>query len=99
MATRKSLRLDGRMKALKLIAHRLWPIHRADLQQVLLKAALKRGTIVKLDCRVVAVEDGSESVVVLTKSGERIEADLVVGADGKLERNLIPSFFSNSGFC
>jgi salicylate hydroxylase len=72
-------------------SHRLWPIHRADLQQVLLKAALERGVVVKLGCRVIAIEGDSEIVAVLTKDGEKIEADLLVGADGTSKHILSPT--------
>jgi 2-polyprenyl-6-methoxyphenol hydroxylase-like FAD-dependent oxidoreductase len=60
---------------------RLWSVHRADLQQVLYDAAVKRGITVRLGCPVVEVDD--EEVSVLIKGGEKIKADIIVGADGK----------------
>jgi flavin-dependent dehydrogenase len=62
--------------------YRLLLIHRADLQQVLYQAAVERGITLRLGCPVVAIDD--ENVAVVLKGGERIEADVIVGADGKL---------------
>lgn len=58
-------------------------VHRADLQQVLYKAAVERGITLRLGCPVVVIEDeDEENVAVVIEGGERIEADVIVGADG-----------------
>jgi 2-polyprenyl-6-methoxyphenol hydroxylase-like FAD-dependent oxidoreductase len=65
---------------------RLLHVHRADLQQVLYNAAVERGITLRLGCPVVAIEDedeDEENVAVVIEGGERIEADVIVGADGK----------------
>lgn len=68
--------------------YRLLHVHRADLQQALYKAAVKRGITLRLGCPVVAVDDeDEENVAVVIKGGERIEADVIVGADGKSTTN------------
>ncbi len=64
--------------------YRLLHVHRADLQQVLYKAAEERGIVLRLGCPVIAVEeDDAKNVAVVIKGGDRIEADAIVGADGK----------------
>jgi 2-polyprenyl-6-methoxyphenol hydroxylase-like FAD-dependent oxidoreductase len=60
---------------------RFWTVHRADLQEVLYEAAKKKRIKLRLGCPVVGVEE--ETPAVLIKGGERIEGDLIVGADGK----------------
>jgi salicylate hydroxylase len=60
---------------------RLLHVHRADLQHVLYKAAVERGIALRLGCRVISIDD--ENVAVVIKGGQRIEADIIVGADGK----------------
>lgn len=62
--------------------HRLWPVHRADLQHVLFEAAMKAGVILRLGCLVVAVDEDGQELSVVVKGGERISADVIVGADG-----------------
>ena len=62
---------------------RLWPVHRADLQQVLSEAAIKQGVTLRLGCLVVAVDEGDQALSVVVHGGERLFADMVVGADGK----------------
>ncbi|CZR68717.1 uncharacterized protein PAC_18616 [Phialocephala subalpina] len=57
-----------------------YTIHRADYQQVLWETAKEKGVTLHLGCRVVSVED--ETTTVVLRSGERIEADLIIGADG-----------------
>jgi flavin-dependent dehydrogenase len=63
---------------------RLWPLHRADLQEVLYDEARRRGVVSRLGCPVVAIDEDENSLAVVVKGGERIEADVIVGADGKL---------------
>lgn len=63
-------------------------VHRADLQQVLFKAAVERGVTLRLGCPVIAIDDEHEDdVVVVIRSGERIAADVLVGADGRSTSN------------
>ena len=59
------------------------PFHRADLQQVLYNAAMKQRITLRLGCTIVALDEDDEKLAVVMKSGERIETDVVVGADGK----------------
>jgi 2-polyprenyl-6-methoxyphenol hydroxylase-like FAD-dependent oxidoreductase len=69
---------------------RLLHIHRADLQQVLYNAAVERGITLRLGCPVAAIDDEDEgNVAVVIKGGERIEADVIVGADGKSTMNAL----------
>ncbi len=63
---------------------RLWPLHRADLQRVLYDEARSQGVIFRLGCMVVATDEDEHSLAVVVEGGERIEADVIVGADGKL---------------
>jgi salicylate hydroxylase len=67
--------------------YRLWPFHRADLQQILYEAAMKRGITFRLGCPVVSLDEDDDTSAVVIKGGERIEADVIVGADGKSEIN------------
>jgi 2-polyprenyl-6-methoxyphenol hydroxylase-like FAD-dependent oxidoreductase len=54
-------------------------VHRAELHRVLLKAA--RGALVRFSSEVVGFDQGA-TVRATLRSGERLEADLLVGADG-----------------
>lgn len=56
-------------------------VHRGDLQQVLLEAAKKEGCDLRTDHKVIKCDDNFEARVQL-KSGEWIEGDIVVAADG-----------------
>jgi 2-polyprenyl-6-methoxyphenol hydroxylase-like FAD-dependent oxidoreductase len=62
------------------VQNRFWTVHRADYQQVLYEGAKDKGVIIRLGSRVVSVDD--EHTAVVLQSGERVEADLIVGADG-----------------
>lgn len=55
---------------------------RADYQTVLHEAALAAGCEIRLGAKVVAVDEDSPAVTLET--GERIDGDLVVVADGEL---------------
>jgi salicylate hydroxylase len=55
-------------------------LHRADLHRALAAAVPPRS--VRLDTRVVGIDQDDESAHVTTASGERLGADLVVAADG-----------------
>ncbi|KAF8864941.1 FAD/NAD(P)-binding domain-containing protein [Acephala macrosclerotiorum] len=57
-----------------------WGVHRADYQQILYAGAIERSVIVRLGCRVVSVDEKCPAIII--NGGERIEADLVIGADG-----------------
>ncbi|KAI5365048.1 Putative FAD-binding domain, FAD/NAD(P)-binding domain superfamily [Septoria linicola] len=59
-----------------------WDFHRADLHGALLERAQELGCIFQTKARVVDVDTTDETAKVLLSSGESIEADLVVGADG-----------------
>lgn len=55
---------------------------RGDFQHILYEAAKERGTIVRFNCQVADVDDDGPSVTL--RDGEKIEADLIVAADGTL---------------
>lgn len=57
-------------------------MHRADYQRVLANEARRLGANLRLDCDVVKVECNELRPAVVLASGERLEADVVVGADG-----------------
>lgn len=61
-------------------------IQRGDYQRVLLDAAQSGGVRVLTDSDVVNVEAGTNELegcqVVILKNGRRLDADVVVGADG-----------------
>lgn len=58
-------------------------IHRADLHRVLLEAAEATPSIeLRLDARIVGVEQGNQSGHVLCANSQQHEADIIVGADG-----------------
>ncbi|CAM1509688.1 Fc.00g000230.m01.CDS01 [Cosmosporella sp. VM-42] len=58
-------------------------IHRGDYQNVLLAEALEVGASVVTDAEVTGVETARDrQQILLLKSGQRIEADVVIGADG-----------------
>lgn len=58
-------------------------MHRADLQKVMLEAVKLRGVTLRLGCVVVTVHDTNSRLAVEIEGSESIEADVVVGADGK----------------
>lgn len=65
--------------------YRIMAVTRARYQEMLYAAAVERGVDVRFGCRVVGVEEeGKQGVVVRLSTGERIRADVVVGADGKM---------------
>ncbi|TAQ86911.1 hypothetical protein B7494_g4752 [Chlorociboria aeruginascens] len=71
----------------------LCPLHRADLQQVLYEAAIQRGITLRLGCPVVTLDEDDQTLAVVVKGGERIEADVIVGADGiesTVRRSIVP---------
>ena len=57
-------------------------VHRADLQQMLAKAAIDVGVNIQLDKRVDRIECDSETPEIILRDGTSIKADLVIGADG-----------------
>ncbi|KAI5247647.1 FAD/NAD(P)-binding domain-containing protein [Aureobasidium subglaciale] len=62
-----------------------WDFHRADLHKALLDRAQELGARFSINARVMNIKyetDGKDTATVLLKSGERLVADLVVGADG-----------------
>lgn len=59
---------------------RYWLIHRADFQDLLQKAAVEAGVVIRVDSRVLTTDD--EAVSVTLEDGTVLHADLIVGADG-----------------
>ena len=57
-------------------------IHRADYQNVLLDEALRLGADLRLDQQVERVECNETEPCAVFKDGNRLEADVIVGADG-----------------
>ncbi|OQU96450.1 FAD binding domain-containing protein [Cladophialophora immunda] len=57
-------------------------IHRVDLQKILYNKAISLGVTVRLDCRVSSVVNTTAGPKAILKSGQEIQSDLVVGADG-----------------
>ncbi|KAF2203260.1 putative monooxygenase [Delitschia confertaspora ATCC 74209] len=58
----------------------LWCLHRADLQQALAARAIELGVSLRLGTSVARVEAGKGAIEL--HSGERLQADLVIAADG-----------------
>ena len=61
-------------------------IHRADYHTVLLNEALRLGAGLRKDAEVVDINISSENPYVVIRNGEKIYADVIVGADGMLVR-------------
>ncbi|KAI9162714.1 FAD-dependent monooxygenase OpS4 [Paramyrothecium foliicola] len=57
-------------------------VHRVDLHAALLSAARARGVFVRLDSNVTELILSSNETAVFLKTGERIDADVILGADG-----------------
>ena len=55
-------------------------MHRAELQSILVGAV--GASSIRSNARCVAVEDGAAAATVVLETGERLRADVVVGADG-----------------
>ncbi|RJE21241.1 FAD binding domain protein [Aspergillus sclerotialis] len=55
-------------------------IHRADYHAMLLEEAKRLGAVIRLDAEVVEVN--SDNTYVLLASGEKVSADVIIGADG-----------------
>jgi salicylate hydroxylase len=64
------------------VAHdnRVMAIPRARYQRLLFEAAIEKGVDVRLESRIKSIDPDSPAVILL--SGERIECDVVIGADG-----------------
>lgn len=61
------------------VGERAWPVARADLQDLLVKAVGER---VRTGARCVGVDERPDAALVRFEDGSEVEADLVVGADG-----------------
>lgn len=46
------------------------------------RAAVSQGVAFRLGCPVIALDEGDETSAIVIKGGERIEANVIVGADG-----------------
>ena len=58
-----------------------WLIHRPDYHHLLHEAALESGCDIRVNSRVISVDESVPSVTL--KYGETLKADLIIGADGK----------------
>ena len=63
-----------------LISHRSSVIHRADYHEVMLNEAKRLGVQIRLGCNVESLDFERTEIVV--EGGERLKADVIVGADG-----------------
>ncbi|THC89673.1 hypothetical protein EYZ11_010884 [Aspergillus tanneri] len=61
-----------------------WDLHRADLQLALVHRAQSLGVNIRLGADVAEVDP--QRIIVTTKSGERVQGDLILGADGLWSR-------------
>lgn len=61
-----------------------WDFHRANLHSCLLERAMELGCVIRVNAKVddVRPKAGGETATVKLGTGEQLEADLVVGADG-----------------
>ena len=57
-------------------------MHRAPLQKLLMEAATEKGTTIHTNARVVEIDESGPSPVATTRTGEKFEADIIIGADG-----------------
>ncbi|PMD59614.1 FAD/NAD(P)-binding domain-containing protein [Hyaloscypha bicolor E] len=60
----------------------LTSLHRAPLQKLLLDAATEAGADIQINTRIIEIDESGLSPVAVTKDGRRIEADLIISADG-----------------
>lgn len=70
-----------------LTARRNLVAHRGPLQSLLVEAAQaaqEAGVVIQLSTRIVSIDETGLSSAATTKEQRRIEADLIIGADGKL---------------
>jgi salicylate hydroxylase len=63
-----------------LICISYWLIHRADYQRILFDAAKENGVTIRLGSPIETVDEAGP--IVILKNGEKLKADIVVGADG-----------------
>jgi salicylate hydroxylase len=63
---------------------RMLNVPRQTYQRLLYEAAVREGVNVRFGARVEKLADSSPRPCVILSTGERIEADLIVGADGNL---------------
>lgn len=63
-----------------------WDFHRADLHACLVNRAVELGADIRVNSRVEDIEFGSSYSTVVLADGQRLTADLVVGADGIASR-------------
>ncbi|EON65108.1 hypothetical protein W97_04344 [Coniosporium apollinis CBS 100218] len=71
-----------------------WLIHRADYQRLLYDAALAAGATVHLRRAISTVDDSGPCPSVTLKDGSRLEADLIIGADGirsRVRSSILPA--------
>jgi 2-polyprenyl-6-methoxyphenol hydroxylase-like FAD-dependent oxidoreductase len=61
----------------------LTSLHRAPLQKLLLDAATEAGADIQVNTRIIEIDESGLSPVAVTKDGRRIEADLIISADGE----------------
>jgi salicylate hydroxylase len=75
---------------------RMLNVPRQTYQRLLYEAAVREGVNVRFGARVEKLADSSPLPCVILSTGERIEADLIVGADGTLPPFLISLYFNPS---
>ena len=61
--------------------HRSWTIARFRLQETLAEVAAERGVKIRFNSLVLSIDQDRPAVIL--KDGAEVEADLIIGADGK----------------
>jgi len=68
--------------AAKLHGEPFWDFHRANLHRCLLDRAASLGAEIRCDARVDDLEFSEDTCTAVLSTGERVCADLIIGADG-----------------
>lgn len=62
---------------------------RVSVQKVFYDLAVKNGTDVRFGASVSGIRDGEDEAAVTTNDGETLQADIIIGADGKCALGLV----------
>ncbi|ORX60649.1 FAD/NAD(P)-binding domain-containing protein, partial [Hesseltinella vesiculosa] len=72
----------------KRYGHPYWLIHRADCQQLLYEVAIEHGAEVKLNAKVIIVDDMTQAVHLV--DGSKYTSDMIIGIRSKIRLAVIP---------